>query len=180
MVPTESLIQSPQNNSIPTGRQRLLDLLKRERVQKTLNQYGISQGEAVARINSLTDEELNKIAGKLDQLKAGGHDPYGYDDDDDDWIAELFLITLLIGLIAVAYFLGLLVKAVACPFFDDCTASFLFRPWWDFESVPNNEFPRDRQYYEPSLPSPVIPDTLYNGSSQDCDSRQQACEWSVR
>lgn len=64
MVPTESTVQS--------DRQRLYDLVQRERVQKTLNQYGISQEEATARINSLSDQESSEVAGKLDRLKAGG------------------------------------------------------------------------------------------------------------
>ena len=179
MVSTESIIQAQPKPTIESDRQRLLYLLNRDRVQRTLTQYGVSHDDAVARINSLTDEELNETAGKMGRLKAGGHDPYGYD-DDDDWSSELALIVLLIGIIAVAYFLGLLVKAIACPFLEDCTASFLFQPWWIFEPVPDNEFPRDYQYYEPSLPTPNVSDLPDSGSIQGCDPRQEACEWSIR
>ena len=71
MVPTESTVQSEGDSPVQSDRQRLYDLLQRERVQKTLNQYGISQEEATARINSLSDQELSEVAGKLDRLKAG-------------------------------------------------------------------------------------------------------------
>lgn len=37
-----------------------------------MEKYGISKVEAIARINSLTDEEGTEIAGKLDELPEGG------------------------------------------------------------------------------------------------------------
>jgi Family of unknown function (DUF6627) len=66
MVPTESAIR------VQDDRQRLLDLLERQEVIEELEKYGISKVEAVARINSLTDEEVTMIAGKLDELPPGG------------------------------------------------------------------------------------------------------------
>jgi hypothetical protein len=69
MVPTESAAQT----QIQDDRQRLLDLLDRQEVIDELGKYGISKVEATARINSLTDEEVTKIAGKLDELLEGGY-----------------------------------------------------------------------------------------------------------
>jgi Family of unknown function (DUF6627) len=69
MVPTESAVQS----QVQDDRQRLLNLLDRQEVVEELQKYDISKVEAVARINSLTDEEVTKIAGKLDELEAGGY-----------------------------------------------------------------------------------------------------------
>ena len=37
-----------------------------------MQSYGISSEEALARVDSLTDQEIALIAGKLDQLPAGG------------------------------------------------------------------------------------------------------------
>ena len=186
MVPTEATVQSAEDSPVQSDLQRLHDLLQRERVKKTLNQYGISQEEATARINSLSDHELSEVAGKLDRLKAGGHDAYGYD-DDDDWELELILIILLIGLIAVAYFLGLLAKAVACPFFEDCNASFLFRPWWiegPDTGYPNNAPPPPINPPEPPVEPPPPVGSVGNDGvyipGGECDPREQACEWSVR
>jgi len=64
MVPTGSATQS----QVQDDRQRLLDLLHRQEVVNELEKYGISKVEAATRINSLTGEEVTKIAGKLDEL----------------------------------------------------------------------------------------------------------------
>ena len=69
MVSTESSLQFQEQPQ--TDRQRILDLLDREEVVDELGKYGISNVEAVARINSLTDEEVIEIAGKLDELPVG-------------------------------------------------------------------------------------------------------------
>ena len=66
VIPTESAAQSQDD------RQRLLDLLDRQEVVDELEKYGISKVEAVTRINSLMDEEVTQIAGKLDELPPGG------------------------------------------------------------------------------------------------------------
>jgi hypothetical protein len=57
--------------SVAADRARLNDLLAREDVQRELKSYGISPDEAQARVNSLTDEEVAQVAGRLDQLPAG-------------------------------------------------------------------------------------------------------------
>ena len=182
MLPTESVLPS-QTKTVPlTDRQLLLDLLKRDRIQKKLYQHGISQEEAMARINSLTEEELTEIRNKV-ELAAGGHNYGEYDDDPiSDLFLEIFLWTALIGLIAVAYFLGLLVKSLVCPFQEDCD---LLRPWWDFGDEP------DYEYQAPVEQGPLIvlpQNRIESSDSQnpptalgdECDARQQACEWTVR
>jgi hypothetical protein len=67
MIPTESAAQTQSQDD----RQRILDLLNRQEIINELGKYGITKVEAVARINSLTDEEVTKIAGKLDALPNG-------------------------------------------------------------------------------------------------------------
>ena len=57
MVPTESTIQS----QVQDDRQRILDLLNRQEVIDKLEKYGIFQGKAVARINSLADAKVSWI-----------------------------------------------------------------------------------------------------------------------
>jgi hypothetical protein len=57
--------------SVTADRARLNDLLAREDVQRELKSYGISPDEAQARVNSLTDEEVAQVSGRLDQLPAG-------------------------------------------------------------------------------------------------------------
>ena len=46
--------------------------IDREDVLAQLQKQGVTAGEAKARVNALTDDEAHKIAGKLDQLPAGG------------------------------------------------------------------------------------------------------------
>lgn len=53
-------------------RARIIAFIDREDVLAQLQQQGVMVGEAKARVNALTDDEAHKIAGKLDQLPAGG------------------------------------------------------------------------------------------------------------
>lgn len=53
-------------------RARINAFIDREDVLAQLQKQGVTAGEAKARVNALTDEETHKIAGKLDQLPAGG------------------------------------------------------------------------------------------------------------
>jgi hypothetical protein len=53
-------------------RAKINAFIDREDVLAQLQQQGVTVGEAKARVNALTDDEAHKIAGKLDQLPAGG------------------------------------------------------------------------------------------------------------
>src|SRR5665647_1417409 len=53
-------------------RARINAFIDREDVLTQLQKQGVTAGEAKARVNALTDDEAHKIAGKLDQLPAGG------------------------------------------------------------------------------------------------------------
>jgi len=53
-------------------RARISAFLDRKEVLAQLQQEGVSPSEAKARVNALTDDEAHNIAGKLDQLPAGG------------------------------------------------------------------------------------------------------------
>jgi Family of unknown function (DUF6627) len=125
MVSTESAVQ------IPDDRQRILDLLDRQEVIDELEKYGISKVEAVTRINSLSDEEITQIAGKLDELPAGGNPG------------------VLVGMVVVLalYIPGVIFKAIGCIFID-CEYS-IFKPWWDssdsFASGPKPKWNTSRQ-----------------------------------
>jgi hypothetical protein len=69
MIGTEKLLQAenPQKK-----REYLQQLMAREEVQSALIARGIDPLEARLRIQSLTDEEVQLIAGKIDDLSAGG------------------------------------------------------------------------------------------------------------
>jgi len=106
MVPTESAVQ------VQDDRQRLLDLLDRQDVIDELEKYGISKVEAVARINSLSDEEVVVIAGKLDELSEGGQANMG-----GPMIIALFALPFI--LVSVLYLAFTPIAAGVCVFTKD-------------------------------------------------------------
>ena len=61
-----------QQQAIEQDRTRIRVFLEREDVQKTLQANGVSPLEAKARVDSLTDQEVTRIADKMDMLPAGG------------------------------------------------------------------------------------------------------------
>jgi hypothetical protein len=69
MIGTESFTNVDRNQS---PRDYLNKLLARKDFQAALISQGIDPQEAQARIDSLSDAEVNEIVDKLDQLPAGG------------------------------------------------------------------------------------------------------------
>ena len=69
MLGTESIINVGRDQS---PRDYLNTLLARKDVQAALVSQGIDSKEAQARIDSLSDAEVNDVVNKLDQLPAGG------------------------------------------------------------------------------------------------------------
>jgi hypothetical protein len=69
MIGTESIIDVDRGQS---PRDYLNNLLAREDIQAALVSQGIDPQEAQARIDGLSDAEVNGIVNKLDQLPAGG------------------------------------------------------------------------------------------------------------
>ncbi len=53
-------------------RERIRAFLDREDVRAQLQSQGIDPEEAKARVNALTDDEVQKVAGRIDTLPAGG------------------------------------------------------------------------------------------------------------
>ncbi len=73
MVATESVIASATDpQAEQSDRERVRAFLQREEVRAQIRAYGLSPEETVARVDSLKDREIALIAGKLDQLPAGG------------------------------------------------------------------------------------------------------------
>ena len=79
-------------------RARIKAFVSRKDVIAQLQAYGISSEEALTRVDSLTNREIALIAGKLDQLPAGGLTPI------DQFYLALLLIAIIgaviIGIIA--------------------------------------------------------------------------------
>lgn len=69
MVPTEDVINQELKADY---RVPIKALLSRKDVIVQLQSYGISSEEALTTVDSLTDQEIALIAGRIDQLPAGG------------------------------------------------------------------------------------------------------------
>jgi len=69
LASTESALTIAQAQQ---DRDRIGALLAREDVKAQFLAYGVKPEEVQARVDSLTDQEIHSLAGKLDQLPAGG------------------------------------------------------------------------------------------------------------
>lgn len=102
MVATETVLSvSKKQNS----REHLYKFLDRQDVQKAMEYQGINPEEAKARINSLSDAEVTRIAEILDQLPAGGS-AVGAVIGAAVFIFVVLLITDLLGLTHVFSFVN--------------------------------------------------------------------------
>ena len=70
MIETKTLL-APAHQ--PVTRDFLRELVSREDIQKVLESRGITPEEARARIDSLSDDELEKISQNIADLPAGGN-----------------------------------------------------------------------------------------------------------
>ena len=69
MINTDEILKQSQHD---LSRKNINTFLDRSEVQKYLVSWGVSPNEAKARIDSLSDEEIENISSKMDQLPAGG------------------------------------------------------------------------------------------------------------
>ena len=68
MVTTDQVITQSE---IEADRERVRAFLGRAEVQRELQALGINPAEAAERVSTLSDAEVQQIAGRLDQLPAG-------------------------------------------------------------------------------------------------------------
>lgn len=70
MIGTETaIVLAKEENS----RARVTAFLERMDVQQVMERQGVDAMEAMKRVNTLTDEEILRLAQKIDQLPAGGN-----------------------------------------------------------------------------------------------------------
>ncbi len=68
MVTTDQVIEQVNPSEDHT---RVMDFMLREDVQQQLTTLGVDPEEAARRVASLSDEEIQEIAGRLEELPAG-------------------------------------------------------------------------------------------------------------
>lgn len=69
LVGTDAVVNAAQAEQ---SRERLTDALNRADVKQQLVVRGVDPAQVQARLDSLTDEEVQTLSAKLDQLPAGG------------------------------------------------------------------------------------------------------------
>jgi hypothetical protein len=74
MIGTEAVVNATQAQQ---DRARLHDVFNREDVKAQLIARGVDPAQVQARVDSLTDQEVQSLAGKLDQVPAGGDSVLG-------------------------------------------------------------------------------------------------------
>ncbi|NWF35959.1 PA2779 family protein [Mariprofundus sp. KV] len=69
MVSTDQIIAQQQSSQ---QREKVIAFLNRAEVQQELQLHGVAADDAVNRVAHLSDQEVELLAGKIDQLPAGG------------------------------------------------------------------------------------------------------------
>ena len=65
--------QSALNDQNSVNRLKVSDFINRSDVATKLTQLGLTTKNAYDRVNAMTQEEVNYLAGKIDSLPAGGY-----------------------------------------------------------------------------------------------------------
>ena len=98
MIGTEAVINAAQAQQ---DRQRLHDVLNRDDVKFQLMARGADPAQVQARVDSLTDQEVQTLAAKIDKMPAGG-DVLDFDlGDAVDLAVLVFLILLITDILGV-------------------------------------------------------------------------------
>lgn len=68
MVGTDSVIAQ---ESVSADRAKVMEFIEREDVRAEMESLGVDPKEAMSRVQSLSDEEVQRVAGQLEQMPAG-------------------------------------------------------------------------------------------------------------
>ena len=86
MIGTDQAIASAQDLA---NRDKVRDFVSRGDVVKQFEALGLTAATAQERVNAMTQEEVNRIAGKIDSLPAGADSGWG-------WVAVVVVVGLII------------------------------------------------------------------------------------
>ena len=88
MIGTDQVIAGATNEA---NRDKVRDFVARTDVQKQMEALGLSPATAAERVNAMTQEEINRIAGQIDSLPAGASNSgTGW------WVAGVIVVGFLI------------------------------------------------------------------------------------
>ena len=86
MIGTDQAIASAQDLA---NRDKVRGFVSRGDVIKQFEALGVTAATAQERVNAMTQEEVNRIAGKIDSLPAGADSSWG-------WVAAILIVGLIL------------------------------------------------------------------------------------
>ena len=89
MVGTDQVVASAQDQ---VSRDKVLNFMSRDDVVKQFETFGLSASAAKDRVNAMTQDEVNRIAGKIDSLPVGASDA-------GTWVAAVIIIGIIVWLV---------------------------------------------------------------------------------
>ena len=182
MVKTQEILKEKSPPRIT--RAGLIEVLHREEGRQLLDQYGVSQVEAVARINSLSDEEIAELAAQVGSLPAGGFDSRGF----AEGLAGAIALAIL-AIVLAFYLFGVFAKSLVC-LFSDCEsrggAGWIFTPVWkdeqghtvpEFTGEDTRVFTKKSQcdYYCFSVLNTCMEPATSRDEEDECQEANRAC-----
>ena len=89
MVGTDQVVASAQDQ---LNRDKVINFMSRGDVVKQFETFGLSASTAKERVNAMTQDEVNSIAGKIDSLPAGAN-------NTGAWVAVVIIVGIIIWLV---------------------------------------------------------------------------------
>jgi hypothetical protein len=89
MIGTDQVVASAQDQ---LNRDKVVNFVSRGDVVKQFETLGLSASTAKERVNAMTQDEVNSIAGKIDSLPVGA-------DNSGAWIAAVIIVGIIIWLV---------------------------------------------------------------------------------
>ena len=87
MIGTDQVVA---NATAEANRDKVRDFVSRSDVQMQFEALGLTASNAAERVNAMTQDEVNRIAGKIDSLPAGADSSSGW------WIAGIIVVAVII------------------------------------------------------------------------------------
>ena len=87
MIATDQVVASA---AAQANRDKVMDFVARADVKKQMETLGLTPTNAADRVNAMTDEEVQRVAGKIDSLPAGAMSNGGW------WAVAIVVVGLIV------------------------------------------------------------------------------------
>lgn len=93
-IAPEAALSSNDSTAVEGQRAQVVSWLQREDVRTQMTRFGVSSDQAVDRVAALSDEEVQRLAGKIDATPVGGNGFVGA-------VVFIFLVLLVTDLLGL-------------------------------------------------------------------------------